>query len=561
MGYMFTKSNITNCGMAGWDTSNVTNMAGTFSNSVVLEDLSGWDVSKVQCMREIFSDYGARYSQVSSWGFQKMNPNINKWNPVSVSNFKAAFQNVWLWVTEDEASNIGPFHLHEWRMPAIPANEASSYAGDYDVSGPISDWNNTSNLARQRISRPSFALPPISPSYKPDYTIYTSHGRNGVDHSRFDPSNVVFKQGTWKTIRTSYGLNQDGATYPSDYSLDYKSERWAATIDIFANDDGGSFQFSARSRYNLFRLTFAGPFGEYPELVNAPTNMSRLLEAPSNAYNISNIYGFENINTSNVTNMSNLFYNMSNAYKFKIGHVDISGWDVSNVTNMNRMFGNGSRNSISAGDLSSWCVPNVRTKPLGWPGPLDRVVEKDPYWGQCPSDPDFEPVEPGGMPDGDWNTKTLSVLIESNDYQYADFPNSNHYIWERQKGQESFRYLGRKSSELLDPSKEYIIAHDSPSFGNWQVPLGINFLAADTSNVTSMAFAFVGFPSNFNGTGLEFFNTSNVNNIYKIFNGKSRYNQDLSGWDLRKVYCSYRWDYNTSSWASRFKPTPGYGPQ
>lgn len=62
-------------------------------------------------------------------------------------------------------------------------------------------------------------------------------------------------------------------------------------------------------------------------------------------------YGhISNWNTSEVTNMSRLFYNKSDFNE------DISRWDVSNVSNMDLMF---SGASIFNGDLSKWDVSNV----------------------------------------------------------------------------------------------------------------------------------------------------------------------------------------------------------
>lgn len=62
------------------------------------------------------------------------------------------------------------------------------------------------------------------------------------------------------------------------------------------------------------------------------TNMSNMFY---NLPNLENIVGLTNFNTSNATNMSSMFY-----YTGSTGTIDISSFDTSNVTNMRNMFAN-----------------------------------------------------------------------------------------------------------------------------------------------------------------------------------------------------------------------------
>ena len=73
-----------------------------------------------------------------------------------------------------------------------------------------------------------------------------------------------------------------------------------------------------------------------------------------------NLLNLNDIDTSKITNMSNLFYGNDDYYELsnlsKNGYFDISDWDVSNVENMQNMF----RVSKFDGDLSNWNVSKVK---------------------------------------------------------------------------------------------------------------------------------------------------------------------------------------------------------
>ena len=68
-------------------------------------------------------------------------------------------------------------------------------------------------------------------------------------------------------------------------------------------------------------------------------------------YSITNLI-FKDVDTSNVTNMSNMFYGCNNITSF-----DVSKFDTSNVTDMNSMFEECS--SLTSLDLGGWNTSNV----------------------------------------------------------------------------------------------------------------------------------------------------------------------------------------------------------
>ena len=76
----------------------------------------------------------------------------------------------------------------------------------------------------------------------------------------------------------------------------------------------------------------------------APITKNELLQMISSGEDVTNV------NTSKITDMSNMFYK-ANSF-----NQDISGWDVSNVTNMHWMF---HRAYNFNQDISGWDVSNV----------------------------------------------------------------------------------------------------------------------------------------------------------------------------------------------------------
>ena len=72
----------------------------------------------------------------------------------------------------------------------------------------------------------------------------------------------------------------------------------------------------------------------------------------TNLRNCTNIIGLNKLDTSNVTDMSNMFAGL------EITSIDVSEWDTSTVTNMNGMFNYCTR-LTSIGDISDWDTSNV----------------------------------------------------------------------------------------------------------------------------------------------------------------------------------------------------------
>jgi surface protein len=91
----------------------------------------------------------------------------------------------------------------------------------------------------------------------------------------------------------------------------------------------------------------------FTESVNAPSNSIYLFNGINiKLSNVTSIEGIEQLNTSNVVYMGNMFRDMTSLTK-----LDLRSFDTSNVVDMNRMF-NGT-NSLSSLDVSNFDTSNV----------------------------------------------------------------------------------------------------------------------------------------------------------------------------------------------------------
>ena len=85
------------------------------------------------------------------------------------------------------------------------------------------------------------------------------------------------------------------------------------------------------------------------------SNITDLSNLFYNCSSLKSIQGLSNFNTSNLTNISNLFYNCTNLTSIN----DISKWNLDKVTNMSNLFFN-CKSIISLPDLSLWNTKNVK---------------------------------------------------------------------------------------------------------------------------------------------------------------------------------------------------------
>ena len=542
-GSMFIGTETKHFNIGGWDVSNAKSLNSMFKNSIVGDDLSGWDVRNVTDFRSMFYNWGTNTSKLSS--SNKLNVNIDNWDPRSATNITCMFKDA------GNSSYIETINTNAWRMPQMKYNQNLSNIYqqvwmDWDKS---SGWNYSPIIS----GVPGFGMPVIEPGYEPTYTIIVGR-RNGTssDHTYFVCSRVE------KVILSDGKGEQKIEPYNDETQFSLSGYANIAQIDLFERSEEGHLRFAARDYRNAYQnkfWSFVEPYGPHPELMNAPTNMHGAFTPSNSRYCPTYISGLQFINTSKVENMNYMFAGIN---EWRGGENNAIGeWDVSNVNDMDRMFQNSTTPSF--GDLSEWCVKNVPSKPQYWPDKNNDIVTKDPLWGLCPSDPDFE-LPPWYMPDGPWNGFFQSYFWTWPDYVGTNASGEIHagsvdgWWYRTPRGQDNWESVSQGNRTRVDSYYDYIFAtqesSNSPKWTYTHYEMVIK--AADTANVTNMSCMFFNMRQ-FN-SDISKWNVSNVTKINNMFNNCRTFNQDLSDWDFSNVTRSPNWDKNTYEWRSDYKP-------
>ena len=195
-------------------------------------------------------------------------------------------------------------------------NEMFAYA--YAFNQPIGKWDvskvrNMSQMFRGVFE--TYVMRLYSTAFNQDLsnwdvsnveTMYKMfYGSNiNQDLTKWDVSNVTSWKGIFEKIRI-------------------RSKRW---LKMEEKNKPKKFLDDNNSEEPGYKEEFYGNFSEPPSDLTKPITRKRLLEMISNQQDVTEV------NTSNITDMSRLFYNQ---VKF---NQDISAWDTSKVTDMHEMF-------------------------------------------------------------------------------------------------------------------------------------------------------------------------------------------------------------------------------
>ena len=298
MGFMFENcNNLTSLNLSGWNTGKVFDMGNMFSgcSNLTSLDLSGWNTSEVLDMGNMFSGC----SNLTSL-------DISKWNTIRVTNMRDMFSG---------CSNLTSLDLSKWN------------------TGRVTDMSNMFNGCTSLTS------------------IYAS--------SRWSTKKVTSSNEMFKNCVALVGGM--GTTYNGNHI-----DKEYARIDKGASEPG-YFSRVARYTYDSETGELSLNWGEFNKDNkwgdDVPTwNVKSVVASSEVSFTgdcsfLFRAFGCErmdlsNVNTSDVTNMNNMFLSCA-----LLTSLDISGWDTEHVTDMNRMFFDCWK--LPSLNLSGWDTRNV----------------------------------------------------------------------------------------------------------------------------------------------------------------------------------------------------------
>ena len=165
-------------------------------------------------------------------------------------------------------------------------------------------------------------------------------------------------------------------TYGSKKILEYGIGNTISWETLKWNKSNNSYTYNTKDRLTLYYVKPGDYFGTYAYLLKSPASTPNDNKIKSvifsgsysgNSYNFTYKLDLSDWNTSNVTDMNNMF---SNCYA--LTNLDVSGFNTSNVTDMHNMFGSNIKlsnfrpsiymefNDINLGNIDTSKVTNMK---------------------------------------------------------------------------------------------------------------------------------------------------------------------------------------------------------
>ena len=481
MSTMFQSAILFNQNIGAWNMTRVTNTSAMFNNATAFnQDISAWDVSNVTTMANMF---------VST----KFNQNINAWNVANVTDMSAMFQGT-------TAFNQP---LNSWDVSKV-ANMTSMFQSSVLFNQDISAWN-------------------VSAVTNMNYMFYDARVFN-QNISAWNVSNVTTMQGMFRQmplfnqpldawgIKTSKVTNMQEMFYSSPL-FNQPLNSWdmsKVTTTYFMFYRANSFNQDLNS-WNLSSLTNGTQMFQENTAFNGNIANWQFSTDPAKYINLSNMFNSASKfnrdisawNVIRVTNMNAMFISTS------VFNQDLSAWDVSNVTDMSNMFNNAQAFNMPL----NWGIKTAKVINMssmfastklfnqnisGWD--VSKVTNMTSM---------FQSSQAFNQDISAWNVSAVTTM--GNMFYDAKVFNQNISAWD--------------VSNVTNMSSMF---RQMPLFNQPLDGWGIK-----TSKVTNMQYMFGDSPV-FNQP-INSWNVSKVTNTNLMFYRTNSFNQDLNSWDLSSL--------------------------
>ena len=362
MNYMFFGcSGLTTLDVSNFNTSKVTNMGGMFHacSGLTSLDVSNFNTSSVTTMFNMFSDCSGLTSL-----------DVSNFNTENVTNMYAMFSGC----TGLTSLDLSSFNTSNVKYDANIYNYGiqSMFSGCSALTTIwVSDGWTTANLTESPdVFKDCAALVGgAGTHYDPDHTDYTYARIDGGPNSQMPGYFTHVGDQPWVDPNVGdaepYAVLSDNNTVLTFYYDDKKTERNGMDVGPFSSLINRSWEsWKASITSVIFDPSFAG-------CSTITSTRYWFLDL-----HLTEIIGIENLNTENVTDMSEMFQgcditsldlshfdtrnvaNMSEMFDgCDVTSLDLSSFDTRNVTNMNSMFS--TCNNLASLDISSFDTGNV----------------------------------------------------------------------------------------------------------------------------------------------------------------------------------------------------------
>ncbi|MDQ0567970.1 BspA family leucine-rich repeat surface protein [Mycoplasma yeatsii] len=299
-------------GIEDWDTSNVTNMLGTFSHTKDFnQDISRWNTSNVTNIHGMFGSAKSFNQDISTKNVTKSDGSVYKaWDISNVTNMSRMFFG---------AENFNQ-DISNWDTSNVRSMELMfSWAKNFNQN--ISNWD-TSNVTDME------GMFQWAKNFNQDISTKNVTKSGGSVYKAWDTSNVTNMNGMfWAAKKFNKSIRNWNTSNVTNMGGMF------AFTDNFNQDIS---DWDTSNVTNMNRMFFGA------EHFNQDISTKNVTKSDGSMYKA--------WNTSNVTNMSEMFS------KTKNFNQDISNWNTSNVTDMSQMF---AESKSFNQNLSGWNVSKV----------------------------------------------------------------------------------------------------------------------------------------------------------------------------------------------------------